>query len=421
MAYFREQLGIGHLETTADGLFSYEEVECLAACDRAPCMQVNLRFMYDLDAEDDRRHAGRDARRHLRRQAAARRPKAPAAPGTSNADTGANRPAARGVSIPTIPAASATAAASIMLDRLVERSAAVRARRRANARARRRRAPRSRKTEDTGTKIARSSRCSPRGSASSTCATSKCTASAAATSSGSARSRDGARREPSTDDRRSPVCAAAAAPVFRPAASGRSCPTTAGRAISSAIRDEAEPGTFKDHMLLEETPHQIIEGILIGAYAIGCHTRSSISAASSRRPTRSSCACRRRKRARPATSARGICGTDVRRSNSRSTAAPARTSAAKRPALLNSLEGKRGEPRLKPPFPAVKGLYGEPTVVNNVETLAYLPHILRNGAGVVRGDAAPSARPGFKIVSISRPREEARATTKFRSARRCAS
>jgi NADH-quinone oxidoreductase subunit E len=48
MAYFREQLGVGHLETTGDGLFSYEEVECLAACDRAPCMQINLRFKYDL-------------------------------------------------------------------------------------------------------------------------------------------------------------------------------------------------------------------------------------------------------------------------------------------------------------------------------------------------------------------------------------
>ena len=48
MAYFRAQLGIDHLETTADGLFSYEEVECLAACDRAPCMQINLRFKYDL-------------------------------------------------------------------------------------------------------------------------------------------------------------------------------------------------------------------------------------------------------------------------------------------------------------------------------------------------------------------------------------
>jgi NADH-quinone oxidoreductase subunit E len=52
MAYFREQLGIGHLETTADGLFSYEEAECLAACDRAPCMQVNLEFVYDLTKPD---------------------------------------------------------------------------------------------------------------------------------------------------------------------------------------------------------------------------------------------------------------------------------------------------------------------------------------------------------------------------------
>ncbi|HVA38567.1 MAG TPA: NADH-quinone oxidoreductase subunit NuoE [Candidatus Dormibacteraeota bacterium] len=51
MERFRERLGIGHLETTDDGLFSYEEVECLAACDRAPCMQVNLRFVYDLTPE----------------------------------------------------------------------------------------------------------------------------------------------------------------------------------------------------------------------------------------------------------------------------------------------------------------------------------------------------------------------------------
>ena len=52
MAYFRERLEIGHLETTDDGLFSYEEVECLAACDRAPCMQVNLEFFYDLTKHD---------------------------------------------------------------------------------------------------------------------------------------------------------------------------------------------------------------------------------------------------------------------------------------------------------------------------------------------------------------------------------
>ena len=56
----------------------------------------------------------------------------------------------------------------------------------------------------------------------------------------------------------------------------------------------------------------------------------------------------------------------------------------RRDGLLNSLEGKRGEPRLKPPFPAIEGLYGMPTVVNNVETLAYLVPILERGAGMVR-------------------------------------
>ncbi len=70
MAYFREKLGIGHLETTQDGLFSYEEVECLAACDRATCMQVNLEFVYDLTpAMIDDMLAGH-ARRHLCGQAA---------------------------------------------------------------------------------------------------------------------------------------------------------------------------------------------------------------------------------------------------------------------------------------------------------------------------------------------------------------
>jgi len=68
--------------------------------------------------------------------------------------------------------------------------------------------------------------------------------------------------------------------------------------------------------------------------------------------------------------------------------------------LLNSLEGRRGEPRLKPPFPAIKGLYGEPTVVNNVETLAYLPHIMRNGAEWF-AKVGPERSPGYKVVSIS--------------------
>jgi len=69
-------------------------------------------------------------------------------------------------------------------------------------------------------------------------------------------------------------------------------------------------------------------------------------------------------------------------------------------ALLNSLEGRRGEPRLKPPFPAVKGLYGEPTVVNNVETLATLPHLLKNGPEWFT-QAGTEKSPGYQIVSVS--------------------
>ncbi|MGP6158133.1 MAG: NADH-ubiquinone oxidoreductase-F iron-sulfur binding region domain-containing protein, partial [Vulcanimicrobiaceae bacterium] len=69
-------------------------------------------------------------------------------------------------------------------------------------------------------------------------------------------------------------------------------------------------------------------------------------------------------------------------------------------ALLNSVEGRRGEPRLKPPFPAVKGLYDEPTVVNNVETLATLPYILKNGPEWF-ASVGPQRSPGYKIVSVS--------------------
>ena len=110
MAYFREQLGIGHLETTADGLFSYEEVECLAACDRAPCMQVNLRFKYDLTPQmiDDMLAAMRAGTYDVAAAAANR-----SARTTWNVEPrpGANRPAARRLESEQSPAASATAAA----------------------------------------------------------------------------------------------------------------------------------------------------------------------------------------------------------------------------------------------------------------------------------------------------------------------
>jgi NADH-quinone oxidoreductase subunit F len=162
--------------------------------------------------------------------------------------------------------------------------------------------------------------------------------------------------------------------------------------------DEAEPGTFKDHMLLEETPHQIIEGILLGAYAIGCdHAYIYIRGEFKR-------GYEIMRDALEQTRAAGFVGDNVFGSGKKLAFTIHRGSGAyicgEETGLLNSLEGRRGEPRLKPPFPAVKGLYGEPTVVNNVETLAYLPYILRNGAAWF-AKAGPERSPGFKIVSIS--------------------
>jgi NADH-quinone oxidoreductase subunit F len=162
--------------------------------------------------------------------------------------------------------------------------------------------------------------------------------------------------------------------------------------------DEAEPGTFKDHMLLEETPHQIIEGILIGAYAIGCeHAYIYI-----RGEFKQGYAIMRDAVAQAR--AAGFLGENVFGTGKRLEFTVHRGAGAyicgEETGLLNSLEGKRGEPRLKPPFPAIKGLYGEPTVVNNVETLAYLPYIMRNGPEWF-AKAGPERSPGFKVVSIS--------------------
>jgi NADH-quinone oxidoreductase subunit F len=162
--------------------------------------------------------------------------------------------------------------------------------------------------------------------------------------------------------------------------------------------DEAEPGTFKDHMLLEETPHQIIEGMLLGAYAIGCdHAYIYIRGEFKR-------GYEIMRDALEQARAAAFVGDNMFGSGKKLAFTIHRGSGAyicgEETGLLNSLEGRRGEPRLKPPFPAVKGLYGEPTVVNNVETLAYLPSILRNGAEWF-AKAGPERSPGFKIVSIS--------------------
>ncbi len=162
--------------------------------------------------------------------------------------------------------------------------------------------------------------------------------------------------------------------------------------------DEAEPGTFKDHMLLEETPHLVIEGMLIGAYAIASHHAFIYIRGEFKRGYEIFCAAlEEAKRA-------GYVGSDIFGSGFDLELTVHRGAGAyicgEETALLNSLEGKRGEPRLKPPFPAVEGLYGMPTVVNNVETLAYLVPILERGAQWFASVGTERTK-GFKIVSVS--------------------
>ncbi|HET6894255.1 MAG TPA: NADH-quinone oxidoreductase subunit NuoF [Candidatus Baltobacteraceae bacterium] len=162
--------------------------------------------------------------------------------------------------------------------------------------------------------------------------------------------------------------------------------------------DEAEPGTFKDHMLLEETPHLVLEGILLGAYGIGSHHAYIYIRGEFKRGAE--IFNRTIEQARKA----GLIGKNLFGTGYDLEVTVHRGAGAyicgEETALLNSLEGKRGEPRLKPPFPAVAGLYGMPTVVNNVETLAYLVPILEKGAEWFASVGTERSK-GYKIISIS--------------------
>jgi len=151
-------------------------------------------------------------------------------------------------------------------------------------------------------------------------------------------------------------------------------------------------------MLLEETPHQIIEGMIIGSYAIRSHHAFIYIRGEFKRGYEIFCKAVEEARA-AGYIGKGICGTDydIELTVHRGSGAYI---CGEETALLSSLEGKRGEPRLKPPFPAVKGLYGKPTVVNNSETLAYLMPILRNGAEWFSSVGTEKSK-GYKIVSVS--------------------
>jgi NADH-quinone oxidoreductase subunit F len=162
--------------------------------------------------------------------------------------------------------------------------------------------------------------------------------------------------------------------------------------------DEAEPGTFKDRMLLEQTPLQIIEGLVISAYAIGAtqayiYIRGEFLEGS-----------RIFRRALDAAEQRGYVGQRILGTDFSLNVVIHRGAGAyicgEETAQLESIEGKRGEPRLKPPFPAIAGLYGMPTVINNVETLGYVKHIIERGAPWFAA-IGPEKSPGPKIMSVS--------------------
>jgi NADH-quinone oxidoreductase subunit E len=124
MAYFREKLGVGHLQTTPDGVFSYEEVECLAACDRATCMQVNLEFVYDLTPQKiDEMLAAMSAGTYAVEPMAQTRKPGPTWAIVPDAEIakGQKSPGAVAVESPNNPGGLGDASGTIMLDHLINR------------------------------------------------------------------------------------------------------------------------------------------------------------------------------------------------------------------------------------------------------------------------------------------------------------
>src|SRR6266516_1132269 len=142
--------------------------------------------------------------------------------------------------------------------------------------------------------------------------------------------------------------------------------------------DESEPGTFKDRMIMEKNPHQLVEGAIIASYA--CHVATAFIYVRGELAL----AGRQVERAIEEAYAAGYIGKNILGSDFSLDVILHRGAGAyicgEESALMESLEGRRGYPRLKPPFPAVIGLYGGPTVINNCETLSTIPPIVMNGA-----------------------------------------
>jgi NADH-quinone oxidoreductase subunit F len=164
--------------------------------------------------------------------------------------------------------------------------------------------------------------------------------------------------------------------------------------------DESEPGTFKDREIMRWTPHALIEGCAIASYAIGAETCYIYIRGEFTEPLQ------RMEAAVDDARKAGIIGPNAMGTGKRIDVWVHKGAGAyicgEETALMNSIEGKRGNPRIKPPFPAAAGVFGMPTTINNVETLAAVPHIINNGgawyARLARPDNPKST--GTKLWSV---------------------
>ncbi|MBZ0256187.1 NADH-quinone oxidoreductase subunit NuoF, partial [bacterium] len=162
--------------------------------------------------------------------------------------------------------------------------------------------------------------------------------------------------------------------------------------------DESEPGTCKDRVIIDENPHQLIEGMLITCYAIGSHTGYIYIRGEFHRGAQIlSMAIEEARR-------EGLIGKDIFGSGFDCEIEVYRGAGAyicgEETGLLTSLEGQKGYPRNKPPFPAISGLYDSPTIINNVETLAVVPSIVEKGGEWYKAMGTEKST-GTKLLCLS--------------------
>jgi len=186
---------------------------------------------------------------------------------------------------------------------------------------------------------------------------------------------------------------------FLTGAKWRSCAGAPGRPKYVVVNgDEGDPGSFIDRVLMEDDPHSVLEGLILCAYAVGAS--QGIIFIRSEYPR----ALARMRQAIAAAYEHGILGASVLGSGFalEVSVCPGLGSyvCGEETAMLNAIEGWRGEVRIRPPYPAIEGLYGKPTVVNNVETLVSIPFIVERGAEVYAGFGTARSK-GTKVFSLN--------------------